>query len=540
MSGKIELLDCTLRDGAYIVKAKFGTPVIKGIISHMQDAGAEIVECGWLKNTPHEPGTSFYHVPHDIEQYLVERRDDVTYVVMIDWDRYDVAQLPPYDGKSIDAIRVVFPHGKHKEAIKIGLAIKKLGYRLFFQAANTLAYSNEELVELAEDMNEAAPESLSIVDTFGAMFHEDLERIAAVLNEKLAPQIKIGYHSHNNQQLSFALSMRFVELMQQYGRDLVVDASLCGMGRGAGNATTELMAGYLNRKMGKKYDLSVILDAIDVFMEYFKKNYSWGYSTPYFISGMYCTHVNNIAYLIDKHRVRAKDMRGIIESLPPQKRLVYDYDLLENKYIGYYEEGIDSKAAISFLGKEIAGRPVLMLCSGHSLVSEEEKIKKFIAEKNPVVIGINAMFPAYDYDSCFFSNAIRYAYMKMEEGPWSEVPKIISSNVKEKPGNNEYIVGFNELIKREWKYFDNAGIMCLRLLKLAGAKAVFLAGFDGFRQDARNNYADMRMPSVNADEDWDLVNREISDMLKDLKSTLSGEMFISFVTRSLFSEGEIV
>ncbi len=71
MSANIQILDCTLRDGAYIVDSDFGTPAIKGIIKKMQDARIDIIECGWLKNTPHKTGTSFYHVPQDMEQYLV-------------------------------------------------------------------------------------------------------------------------------------------------------------------------------------------------------------------------------------------------------------------------------------------------------------------------------------------------------------------------------------------------------------------------------------------------------------------------------------
>ena len=63
MSANIQILDCTLRDGAYIVDSNFGTPAIKGIIKKMQDARIDIIECGWLKNTPHKTGTSFYHVP---------------------------------------------------------------------------------------------------------------------------------------------------------------------------------------------------------------------------------------------------------------------------------------------------------------------------------------------------------------------------------------------------------------------------------------------------------------------------------------------
>jgi len=103
------------------------------------------------------------------------------------------------------------------------------------------------------------------------------------------------------------------------------------MGRGAGNATTELTASYLNRKCGCHYDMDAIMDAIDIYMGGFQEKYTWGYSTPYFISGLYGCHVNNIAYLLNNHRVNTRDMRLIIESMAPEDRRRYDYDLLERQ-----------------------------------------------------------------------------------------------------------------------------------------------------------------------------------------------------------------
>ena len=154
MSKQIELLDCTLRDGAYITGSYFGVSAIKGIIKNMQNAGVEILECGWLKDAPYKEGTSYYHVPDDIIPYMADKKHDVTYVAMIDYNRYDTENLPEYDGRSIDAIRVVFPHGHHEEGISIGRRIREKGYKVFFQAANTLAYSEEDLIALAKCMNE--------------------------------------------------------------------------------------------------------------------------------------------------------------------------------------------------------------------------------------------------------------------------------------------------------------------------------------------------------------------------------------------------
>ena len=286
MSKKIELLDCTLRDGAYIVDAKFGVPAIKGIIKKMQDANVDIIECGWLKNDKHVEGTTFFHVPDDLKRYMLKKSERSIHVVMIDWDRYDLDYLPQNDGETIDAIRVVFPHGKHKEGMAVGKRIQEKGYQVFFQAANTLAYSDDDLIELAQEANKIHPVSLSVVDTFGAMFDEDLERIVSILDKHLDDGIKLGFHSHNNQQLSFSLTMNFARLLENSERDIVLDASLCGMGRGAGNATTELVANYLNLKKYCNYDMNVIMDAIDMYMGYFQENFSWGYSIPYFIAGM--------------------------------------------------------------------------------------------------------------------------------------------------------------------------------------------------------------------------------------------------------------
>ena len=100
-------------------------------------------------------------------------------------NRYDLQNLPECDGKSIDAIRVVFPHNHYSEGMTLGGAIKSKGYEVFFQAANTLAYSDAELVELATIANQVKPSSLSIVDTFGAMYGEDLSRIVNILDNHL-------------------------------------------------------------------------------------------------------------------------------------------------------------------------------------------------------------------------------------------------------------------------------------------------------------------------------------------------------------------
>ncbi len=535
MSSQIQLLDCTLRDGAYIVDSMFGEPAIKGIIKKLEEANIDIIECGWLKNKKHERGSTFFHVPDDIKKYFGKKNQTNILVAMIDWDRYDLSQLPPYDGESIDAIRVVFPQEHFKDGIALGKIISDKGYKVFFQAANTLGYKDEELVALAQEVNKIRPIALSIVDTFGAMYGSDLKHIVEILNKYLIKDIKMGFHSHNNQQMSFSLSMQFAELMEKCNRNAIIDSSLCGMGRGAGNATTELVANYLNKKRHGNYDMNAILDAIDMYMGYFQANYRWGYSTPYFIAGMYCTHVNNIAYLLNNHRANAKDMNNIIEALSPKDRKQYDYELLENKYLEYCSQFIDDAETIRIIRESIGECPVLLILPGRSAIQQYSRIQEYIKRESPIVIGVNAITEGYDYSYLFFANNTRYIYAKeIYQKQFEENWKIVASNIKTEPQGKERIVNFSQLVKRGWEHFDNSGIMCLRLMNRLRVQKVVIAGFDGFGDSYEESYADVTLPHIDPGKKWEELNEEIRDMLTDFRIATDGKMEISFLTESVY------
>lgn len=524
--GKIKVLDCTLRDGAYIVGGNFGDRAIKGIIEKLGNAGIDIIECGWLKNDAHQKGSTYYHLPEDILPYL--KKKDATYVAMIDYNRYDVEQLSPYDGKSIDAIRVVFPRGKVGDAIAIGERIRKKGYRVFFQVANTLGYTDEELTEMLEAVNQFEPESISVVDTFGAMYEDDLTRIAEAFDKKLKKDIWLGFHSHNNLQLSFALSMKFVNMFRTTDRNVIVDASLCGMGRGAGNTTTELLTGFLNRKCGMNYDVNEILDMIDIYMEHFMRSYKWGYSVPYFIAGTYCAHVNNIAYLTETHKTSAKAINQILSQVSPEKRVTYDYDNLESIYVKNQSAcRLEEAEKI----EELYGKKVLLIMPGKSALQQYTEIKRYIERENCIVIGVNAETGAdlYNYDFFFFTNLLRhdYAVSNMKEN--KTVRRIITSNIESCRQEGDIVVDYSGLIKRKWKYFENSALMCMRWLDSLGVCSIGLAGMDGYSDET---YDDQFLTENISMEEKTVINKEIQEMLDDFRASTGRN--IEFVTQSRF------
>ena len=533
--GNFKLLDCTLRDGAYIVNSMFGDVSIKGIIDKLNKANVDIIECGWLKNDEHKKDSSFYHVISDVNSYVLKPNPSCKYVLMIDWDRYDLNFLPVKDDKNIvDSIRVVFPHDHFKEGLKVGEEIKVKGYNVYFQAANTLAYSEEDLIELAKECNNISPLGISIVDTFGAMYEDDLERIVKVLDENLNSDIAIGFHSHNNQQLAFSNAIHFMKLLKDSNRDAIIDASLCGMGRGAGNATTELVANYLNQKYDGNYNLDVIMDAIDIYMTKYSEKYKWGYSTEYCIAGIYCCHVNNISYLSKNHKTSARDMRNVIGSLSPADRKKYNYDLLEEKYLENQNRKYGDAANIIKL-KEDFVNGVILIAPGKSTVLESAKVKSFIeAHSECKTISVNALNDIYCTDYLFLTNTARYDYARIAyKEKYDSLKRILLSNIKDTQDDNDLIVEYEKAIKRGWEHFDNAVICMLRLLAFLKVKNVYLAGFDGFKNTYNESYADEALPTVNPGKKWEELNREIKNMFEDVK-TSSPDMNIEFITESIF------
>ncbi len=282
----IKVLDCTLRDGSYVVDSMFGKNSIRDIISCLTIAGVDIVECGWLKDEIHQPDSAFFNIPDEVVEYLPSKRAE--YALMFDYGRYDVSKLQQNSG-AIDIIRVAFYKKSLDEISFVVENVKSKGYKVYLQPSNVKEYTQRELEILCERSNYLGVDSVYIVDSFGSMFPEDLDFIAPIFNEKVNIQTEIGFHSHNSIQMSLALTIKFINLMKD--RNISVDSSLCGIGRGAGNTKTELLLEYLNKKE-LKYDMDIIKAVIDKNIVPLYKDYNWEYTPQRGYRGIKGLHPN--------------------------------------------------------------------------------------------------------------------------------------------------------------------------------------------------------------------------------------------------------
>ena len=535
--GKAQLLDCTLRDGAYLIDKKFGDPTIHGIIRGLMQAKVDYIEIGFFQDDGFGEGKTVFLNSADAKRFIPADKGGAEFSVLADCSRYNVDNLDPCTGDSIDIVRECFFKHERDKALENCRRIKALGYKVFVQPVDILGYSDAELVELIELVNQVEPYCISIVDTFGSMYEEDLQHVYSVIDHNLVSETKIGFHSHNNMQLSNALSQAFLR-MAHGKRQVVVDGTISGMGRGAGNTPTELIAQYMVSKLGYSYDMDALLDVIDGYMDNIRSRCTWGYTTPYFIAGCYSAHVNNIAYLTKKNSIRSKDIRYILNKIGAKPRKRYHYDLLEQTYLDYIRADVDDTAALAQLSGALSGKPVVVIAPGKTSSDYAQEIGEYIRRTGAVVITVNFLHENIASDYVYISNVKRYQY-------WSTAPefsaarKILTSNVIPHAGDDENaaVVSFAKLVKCGWEHLDNSTIMLLRLLDMLQVESIAIAGLDGYSYNADGtlNYVNKFLELSNVKENPMELNDEIASMLTDYMSTREHQIPVRFITPSRFS-----
>lgn len=237
---------------------------------------------------------------------------------MADVDQFLAGDLSACDGASIDGIRVVFYKHQIEKALLLAKAVKERGYKLFMQPMVTIDYTMDEYARLIKKIAELHPYAVSIVDSFGYMLKEDFRKYFKVIDNLVEPDVLVGFHSHNNMNLAFITAQDILEY-DTY-RKLILDASLYGMGRGAGNLHTELIANYYNMVLGEKYDISGIMRLIGEYIMPIYRRKAWGYSPYLFLTGMYHYHPNFACYLLEDFEVSVSEFDEFLHTIPDEMK----------------------------------------------------------------------------------------------------------------------------------------------------------------------------------------------------------------------------
>lgn len=531
------LLDCTLRDGGYVNDWEFGHEKIVEIFTRLVSAGIDVIEVGFLDdrrkfdiNRTIMPDTK---AVNKIFNGLDKGNSLV--VAMIDYGTCKLENIQPCNETFLDGIRVIFKEHLMYEALEYCREIKKLGYKVFAQMVSVTTYSDEKLKEYANLVNSVKPYANSMVDTYGLLHQTQLMHIFYKLNEYLEKEIIIGFHAHNNFQLGYANCIEY--LTSDTERTLLVDGTLYGMGKSAGNAPIELLSMFMNERFKANYDITQILEAIDnTILDIYKKQY-WGYNMFFFISASTKCHPNYVQFLMNKKTLSVKQIIEILNSLAFEKKLLYDAKYAEQVYLEYQDVICDDKVAIEKLKKVLKDKEVLLLGPGNNIKRERTKVKRLISERNPIIISVNYAPKDIKIDYVFLTKTKRYTLLLNDlHGSENENVEIIAtSNVTKAKGNFHYILNYGTLIDRDTEVVDNSLVMFLKEAVTLEIGKVYLAGFDGYSKRT-DNYFDVSREYSFAKEKADYFNEYVKNFL----ASINDKIDIKFITRTKYQkEGKL-
>jgi 4-hydroxy 2-oxovalerate aldolase len=288
---ELKVLDCTVRDGGLVNAHRFDDDFVAAVYRACVDAGIDYMEIGYKNSARVFPKDKFGPWRHcdeaDLRRVVGDHDAEKTglkLAAMADAGKSDwQTQIQPASESVLSMIRVAFYGHQVSEAVDMIRHATELGYET---TANLMAVSNiteTEIDTVLEAIAETPASTMVIVDSFGYLYREQIDRLYRKYTAALEGTGKeIGIHAHNNLQLAFANTIEAIILGCNR-----VDSTIFGFGRGAGNCHTELLLGFLRNP---KFNVRPIIEIIQNRMLPLRKELDWGPSVPYNITGQLNQH----------------------------------------------------------------------------------------------------------------------------------------------------------------------------------------------------------------------------------------------------------
>lgn len=525
----IKVLDVTLRDGGCVNDFNFGQVYMEQILAAQEASGVDVIEMGYIdENKGSKSGRTQYINEQVITECLLKhKKDGVTYVAMMDYGKFNVDNLHPRTKDSIDGIRVAFHKKNMHDIIPLGRKIIEKGYQLYIQPMITLRYTDAELLELIELVNKELPDASGfyIVDSFGEMRPNDMNRALNLVDHNLNPSMLLGFHSHNNLQMSYSNACAMLQFPTN--RDLMLDSSIMGMGKGAGNLNTELLLEHLNLYYGKNYKISPLLEVIDKVINQLHSEFYWGYAPEYYLSSAnHCTP-SYAGHFYNKHMLPIDQVGELLSMIDESKKISFDKDYAEELWRNYNEsKQVDDSSVVAELKTVFAGKRVFLVAPGKSISLYKDKIENIINESDVVSIGLNLTIP-------FNVNYMMTTRQDVYETSVNSGKTIITtSNVSKGARGKIKILNYKNWIDiSDGRTHDSSSVITLNLLKACDVKEVLLAGFDGFTVNINENYSD---PDLRRPVSIEQAERRNAYYKRFIHKIASTGVKISFITPSKY------
>src|SRR5436309_5293201 len=285
---EIKVLDCTIRDGGLMNNHHFDDAIVKTVYSTCVEAGIDYMEIGYKSSrkiiVPGEHGAWKYCVEEDVRRFVGDNPTGLKLSVMADAERTDYHEdIPPKSQSVIDMVRVATYISQIPSALDMVKDANDKGYETTLNLMAVSTVPEYELNEGLEFLARSEAQSIYVVDSFGVLYSEQVQYLVRkYLHYCKAAGKEVGMHTHNNLQLAFANTIEAIVL----GANML-DATMAGLGRGAGNCPMELLIGFLHNP---KYNLRPVLRCVQDTIETMRARLKWGFDLPYMLTGFLNEH----------------------------------------------------------------------------------------------------------------------------------------------------------------------------------------------------------------------------------------------------------
>lgn len=285
---ELKVLDCTIRDGGLINDHNFDDGFVKAVYQTCVDAGIDYMEIGYKASKKlfarNKCGAWKFCDEDDIRRIVGDNKTDLKLTAMADAEKTDYhTDILPKDQSVLDVIRVAAYVNQIPTAVDMIKDAYDKGYEVTCNLMAVSVVQEAELDQALEVIAETPASTICVVDSFGSLYAEQVELLVKkYLGYAKATGKEVSIHAHNNQQLAYANTIEAII----HGANRI-DATMGGLGRGAGNCPMELLLGFLRNP---KFHLRPVLKLLqDHFIE-LRKKVEWGPLVPYNITGQRNQH----------------------------------------------------------------------------------------------------------------------------------------------------------------------------------------------------------------------------------------------------------
>ena len=285
---ELKVLDCTIRDGGLMNSSRFDDKTVRAVYDACADAGIDYMEIGYKNSkkiySPAKFGDWRFSDEDSIKRIIGDNKRDIKISVMADAEKSDYkTELGPKADSNIDMVRIATYIHQIPLAMDMIKHCTDMGYETTVNIMAVSTVRESELDEGLELLGASDVGTIYLVDSFGSLYSEQIRYMMAKYM-RIAHEFgkEIGIHAHNNLQLAFANTIE-----SSVSGANMVDGTLAGLGRGAGNCPLEMLVGFLHNP---RFRIRPLLECVENNIEPMREKLGWGFDYPYMVTGFLNRH----------------------------------------------------------------------------------------------------------------------------------------------------------------------------------------------------------------------------------------------------------